>query len=782
MSNLFWHNLHFAFRQIKRLKSHTTISIFGLLIGLSSVFVIASWTIQELSYDKFHKDYQSLYMVTTDIRGLENSYNSFPETPPPLSEALQQQIPEIELSTHFIYLYGGRSVEFDKTSFKERGIAVDEQFLNVFNFGLVAGNAIAANDPTGILLTEDLASKLFPNQEAIGETITYKDKHELVVKGILRNIPTNSSLQFDFLVPYQIEADNPDEWWQLSDATFVKTTPSAEIQKVKSTAATIWRQHLTDDQYNINFVPIQDLRYKAEFEFFEANHGNSQKLYAFVLVAVLILSLSCLNYINLNSSYATKRTNEIMVRRVIGAGNRTMIEHFITESVVISIISWALAVLLSWSMLPFFQQILAVQIDMHYFYLSFAVGFFFTVLVVGIISGIYPAIMSSSMLSYNKNLFSFKRIAAQHRIRNIFLISQFALSISLAIACIVIIRQNSFMNQFEVGYQNDGIIEVSLYNEEKDLSKTSWKALIENPEIEHISFAGASPVNLSSIFTTESWRWEGLSDDTHTSFYRINVDQDYLKVFDIPLSAGRFFTGNKNDDRSVVINEKLQNALGFENPIGKILRRKKTEYEIIGVVRDFHFQHLSNEIKPLLFTFSNDKRRMFVSTKGDMHDALAILKNHHSSAGKTPLLYHYVSDRYFEMYATDRKISNGIVVFTLLTIILSSIGLFGMIIFKTEMKTKEIAIRKVHGASINSITLLLNKGILKWYAIAFLLSSLITWFVMKKWLENYAFRTDLNWWTFLMGALIILAITLLTVSIQTWKAAVKNPVESLKYE
>lgn len=782
MNNLFWFNLRFAFRQIKRLKSHTTISIFGLVIGLSCVFVIASWTVQELSFDKIHQDYQSLYLVTTDIKGFEGSFNRFPETPPPLSETLQEQIPDVKSATHFIYLYGGRPLKIENQSFKETGIAVDEYFLDVFNFKLLTGDTYAFTDQNAVLLTEDLASKLFPHQEAMGKNIIYKDQYELVVKGILKNIPKNSSLQFDFLVPYQIESDNPDEWWQLSDATFIKTNSGSGIQNIKSTAEKIWRDHITDDQYNINFIPIKDLRYKADFEFFEADHGNLQKLYTFISIAVLILLLSCLNYINLNASYVTKRFNEVMVRRVNGASTRSMIGRFISESVIVSIISWGIAVLLSWSLLPFFQQILGVEIDFRYFYLSFSAGFFFTVLFVGFISGLYPAIISSSVFFYHKNLSSIKSISAQQKFKNAFLISQFVLSISLAIACIVIIRQNNFINQFEVGYQKDNIIEIGLHNENVDVSHTDWKTLTEYPEIESVSFAGASPVNLSPIFTTENWHWEGSGDGTHTSFYRINVDEDYLKVFRIPLVKGRFFNGSENEIRSVVINEKLQKVLDFIDPVGKVIRREDNQYEIIGVVKDFYFQHLSNDIQPLLLIYNTKKNGMFIGTNGDINESLGIVKDYHTKKSNSPLVYHFTSDRYIEMYAPEHKISRGIVAFTLLTIFLSSIGLFGMILFKTEMKTKEIAIRKVHGAKISNITLLLNKGILKWFAIAFLISSLVTWFIMKKWLENYEVRIDLNWWIFILGAFFILVITLLTVSFQTWKAAIKNPVDTLKYE
>lgn len=779
---MIYYNIKSALRNISRIRNHTLISVLGLTIGLTCVFVIAAWTLQELSFDKFHKNHETTYMVTTDIRGFGGDYNSFPETPPPLAERLEEQIPDIVTAAHFIYLYGGRSLTKEHNTFKERGIAVDLKFLDIFSFELLIGDMRSLDEPNTIFITKKLANKLFPHQEAIGKYITYKKDQELVIKGIIKDIPKTSSLQFEFLVPYQLEADNPDEWWQLSDATFIKTRSKAQMSHIKPLAEKLFREHISDDQYNINFVPIKDLRYGAKFPFFEAEHGNIRKLYTFILIAVLILVLACLNYINLNSSYASKRMNEVMVRKVNGASTRSLVGYFISESILISIISWGLAVMLSISTLNLFQQVLGVEIDMSYYYLSLTAGFFITIVLIGMIAGLYPAIITSSVMPFQKNLVSFKNLLSQQRLKNAFLLSQFVLSISLVIACLVIIKQNIFMSRFEVGYDKNNIIEVGLYNEKVAVSHAGWMELAQHSEIENISFAGASPVNLSPIFTAENWNWEGLSDKAPTSFYRINVDENYLKVFDIPLVKGRFFNGSESDLKSIVINNKLQKVLGFDEPIGKILIQGETEYSILGVTKDFHFQHLSNEIQPLVFFYSNQKNRMFARTNGESQAALALIRDHHKKVSDTPLFYHYISDSYEEMYAPEHKISKGIIAFTVITIILSSIGLLGMIIFSTEMKTKEIAVRKVHGAKIANITFILNRGMLLWFSIAFVLSSVLSWFTMNSWLENFAFRINLDWWIFLSGALIILVLTILTVSFQTWKAAIKNPVDALKYE
>lgn len=779
---MIFYNFKTALKSIFRLRNHTIFSVLGLVLGISCASVISAWTIQELMYDKFHDEHENIYMVTTDIKGNDGDFYSYPETPPPLAEVLESSIPDVASSFHFIYLYGGRSLKRFDDSFKEVGIAADSKFLQVFNFPIIAGNAKALDDPNSIILTEKLSKKLFPNEDAIGKSLRYKNDIELVVRGIMKDVPENSSLQFNFLIPYSIESDNPTQWWQLSDATFLKTKSNAGFTTIKPLAEKIWREHLTDDQYNINFIPMKDLRYKAKFPFFNAEHGNIQKLYTFIIVAGLIILLACLNYINLIAAYSSRRTNDVMIRKINGASTRILLGYYLSESIILSIISWILAVFMSVSMISIFQQVLDVEIEMFYLNISIMAGLFVSVLVVGVISGLYPAIISSTVMPKKIGLTSSASFKFQHKLKNTFVLAQFTLSISLTIACLVIIRQSNFLSRFDVGYNKNDIIEIMMDRDNGKDFRAVRHELISNPEIEHISFAGASPVNLPQIFTSENWKWNGMNADTHNSFYRLNVDHAYLDVFQIPLLKGRFFSELEKPDKSIVINQKLQELLGFHNPIGQVLRKGENEYEIIGVVKDFHFQHLANDIQPFLFMYHKTKSRMLIKTNGDLQGALALVKAHHELKGDFSLIPSFIADKYDELYASEHKISIAIVAFTIVSIILSCIGLIGLISFNTEIKTKEIAIRKAHGAKVSEITLLLNTSMIKWFAIAFAISCAISYSAMNKWLSNFTFRIDLPWWIFALGAMIILVTTLFTISWQTWKAAIKKPIDALKHE
>lgn len=776
------YNLKAALRNILRFKSHTVISLLGLVMGLACVFVISAWTIQELMYDTFHEQSEAIYMVKTDLQDKDGNFNSFPETPPPLANALEKQIPGIDAGFHFVYLYGGRPIKTDHFSFKETGIAADSKFLNVLNFPLKIGNPMALEEPNSILLTESLVEKLFPNEAPIGKNLRYGVDQELIVKGVLEDVPENSNLKFDYIISYQIESDKPDKWWQLSDATYIKLKSGADINEIKPLAEKIWKEHIKDDQYRISFIPIEDLRFKASFPFFDVEHGNIQKLYTFIFVAALILLLACLNYVNLISAHASKRTNDVAIRKINGANTPTLLGYFLTESIVMSFIAWCFAALLSRLVLQFFESVLDISIVVHYMNMSLVVGFFITLFVVGIVSGFYPAIVSSSVLPKKIGLLTSSNFGFQKKLQGAFVMSQFILSITLTIICLVIIRQTNFMLDYEVGFEHEHIAKVYLYKKDAKDFRALKNTLTAYPEIHEISFAGATPINLPTIVATGSWRWEGLNDGAHTSVYQLNVDEAYLKVFQIPLKEGNFFIGSENDTNKVVINEMLTAMMGIDDPVGRILKKGKHDYEIIGVVKDFHYQHLSNRIQPLLFLYSQSKNSMFVKTSDQPNKAIKLLQDENRKLGYEPLTYSFVSDKFDEMYKSERDISIGILVFTGLAILLSSIGLVGLVTFNTEMKTREIAVRKVYGAKTNQIVYMLNTGIMHWFVVSSFFSFMIAWFSMNKWLEKFAYSITLDWPIFAMGTAIIFIFTVLTVSLQTWRAAIKNPIDALKYE
>ena len=721
-------------------------------------------------------------MVTTDIKDHTGNITRFPETPGPLAEALEAQIPQVENGFHFLYLYGGRSITREAVSFKEQGIAATAEFLDVFNFRLISGMQEELDVPNSIFLSRRLADKIFPGANPLGQELLYKENQVLVVKGVFRDVPRNSSLQFDFLIPYQIEYGVSDNWWQLSDATFIKIAAAADMENVYPLMKNIWREKLTDDQYNIGFIPLTDLRYTSDCEFFNAEHGHGsrKKLFMFIGVAMLILILACLNYMNLVSAYAVKREHELWIRKVNGASVGSIANALIIESVLLSIFAWGLAALLSMLGIRLFQQLMGVLISAAYLKITLAFGLAASIIIVGIAAGFYPAARSGSEVLVKTRESKRPNFMFQRKLRNAFVLSQFVLSIALTISSIIIIRQTSFMMEFDTGYEKADIVEFYLPVKDDQERQALRTTLRSNPGVEGFCFGGASPVSLTVLNTIEQWRWEGLEEGTHASFYHIAVDEEYLNIFQIPLLEGRFFSSRGTDQGRIVINERLVTLLGFENPVGQVLRRGEEEFEIIGVARDFNFQHLSSEIKPLVFTYSGAGRRLFVKINANAEGIMGQLEEQISAFSEDPVTYNFVIDDYDKLYEGEQQMLSAVLIFTILCILLSSLGLIALVTFGTQARTKEIALRKVLGAETPGIMVSLNIGIVKLFLPGLVMGGIAAWLIMRRWMEDFVYRRDFEGWVFLFGAAIILFVAVLSVSLQTWKAANQSPALTLK--
>lgn len=776
------YNLKSAFRYILKFRSHTAFSLVGLTIGLAAVFIISAWAIQELRFDRFHHQAKHIYMLTTEIKDNTGNMTRFPETPAPLAAALESQIPQIESGFHFLYLYGGRSVGTEEITFKENGIAASPVFLNVLNFPLISGKASELAEPNSIFLSERLADKIFHLGNAVGQEILYKDNRVLVVKGIFKDVPRNSSLQFDFLIPYEIEYGISEEWWQLSDATFIKTSPSADLEEVHNLMKHIWRERITDDQYNIGIIPIGDLRYGADFEFFNAEHGhgNRNRLYMFMGVALLILILACLNYINLISAEAINREKDTWIRKVHGASAKNIRNYLMLESVILSFIAWGLATLLSLLGLRLFEKLMGIVIASSYFKVCIAIGLIVAIIIVGLASGFYPALRAGSgLLTHTKEAMK-PNFSFQRSLRNAFVMSQFVLSIALSISSLIIIRQAGFMMKFETGYEKQDIVEFTLpaKGDTMIFELNNW--LHANPNVDTYSFGGTSPVSLTMLNTIEKWEWEGLQEGAHTSFYRINADEEYLNVFQIPLTEGRFFSSSGTDQDRIVINERLAGLLGFKDPVGQILRQGTKEYEIIGVVRNFNFQHLSSEIRPLVFTYAGPARHLFVKIKSNSTGSVGQIQSQISDLYDKPAHYSFVADEFTELYRDEQQIISAILFFTIISILLSSLGLIGLVSHGNQSRTVEIALRKVFGAETAQMMITLNMSILKIFLPGFFLGSLLSWLIMRQWMMNYIYRRGFEGWVFLLGAFLILIVAMLSVSVHTWRASKQPPAAALK--
>ena len=489
-----------------------------------------------------------------------------------------------------------------------------------------------------------------------------------------------------------------------------------------------------------------------------------------------------MNYINLVAANYLKRRHEVTIKKIHGASIHSLIMYFISESVVMSVIAWILAVPVTLAVMHVFESILEVNISLSNIYLSLGAGFPVSLLLVGFISGLYPAVKTSSFVPSLAGGKIHRSPRVQGRWKSAFVLYQFVLSISLAIASLAIVQQARYLQRFEVGYEKYNIIQVSAPRSKVQEFHAMRNSLMADADIHDLSFAGASPVHLPPISSTEGWTWRGLPEGTHTSFYSIHSDHNYLNIFQIQLKEGRFFSSDGTDLDKIVINEKLADLTGFTEPLGQILSRGENQYEIIGVVKDFHFQHLSNDISPLFFRYSNSGNKLFIKPNKRSDFGLDQIRDMFVNFSDEPLHYDFVADMYDVLYKNEDKLSTAILVFTLLAIILSCIGLLGLITFTTERKTREVGIRKVNGAGAWEMILWLNRGVIRWYMIGLVISCAGTWIGLNKWLENFANRIALGWWIFFLGAIIILVLALLTVSFQTWNAATRNPAVTLRSE
>lgn len=775
---MLFHNIRTALQNILRFKSHTIIGLTGLAISLACLFVITAWAIQELQYDRFHNAPGSVFMVTTEMSSKNGNNVIIAETPPALANELKRRIPSLEQSLDLIYLYGKRILQSGDNSYEETGVAADPRMLEVFNFPIIEGNSNLLDDPNSIFITEKLGKKLFADEAPIGKVIGYNNDRVLTVRGILKDIPENSSLKFDFIVAKQIESDSNSSWWPLSTNTFIKIAPKASLADISDLANTIWRENIEYEQFTINLVPITKLRYGSDFEVFNAKHGNYLKLYSFIGIAILILILASLNYVNLVSAYLFKSRGDLGIRKINGATSKNIFSYILIESVIILLIASLMAVLLSAIFIRLFQYLADVNIVAKYLVISSISGSIAAIIIIGIISVLYPALVTSLHSPFSKkhtnNSLSYKA-----RLKNAFVISQFILSITLTTASLILIRQTNYLNKFDLGYNSQNIVQIFLPTEGAGNFETIKSSLLSDPNISQVSFARISPVDVSSFFLSEGWSWEGLQDESSTSIYSLSVDNSYLDIFRIPFLSGRNFVATESDNDKVIINEQLSHMLGFGDPIGKLLNQGDNTFEIIGVVKDFHFQNLSNSIKPQLFTYSASQNRMFVEINQNTEQGLNAIKEQFDRFFNVPFSYSFIDKQIKGLYANESKISLGIIVFTVLTIILSCIGLIGLLTFNLELKVKEIGIRKVCGSTVTEVIVLLNRDIIKWFLVGAFISCCISWYAMTKWLENFSFRVSLDWWLFFAGAFIIFAITALSATWLTWKAARQNPIRSI---
>ncbi|HEX5167936.1 MAG TPA: ABC transporter permease [Cyclobacteriaceae bacterium] len=785
--------LRIAVRNLFRHKAFSFINIAGLAIGLSCSILILLWVQFELSFDRFNKDASKLYRITASLPELDVHAAV---TPAPLAPAIRTEIPEIKSTVRISGQYSDLLQVDDRMFTESRILYVDSNFFKVFTYSFVEGDPKTALDlPEGILITRDMAKKYFGNEPAIGKTIKKNHKEDFTVTAVLENAPENSHLQFDFIQPMTFLArthhDLKDNVWDnynwysyvLFNDKF-QATP-ASLGNVVSAIERIYKANESLLKVAFELQPVTEIhlhpRPLADF----GGSGNSQYVYILIVIAIIVLVVACINFMNLATARSARRAKEVGLRKVSGAGRSQLIRQFLAESSFITLIALILALVAVWAVMPAFNNLAERNLSFNILDKNLLLGLLGICLVTGFLSGSYPALFLSRFMPAEVLKGNIKSGATNSVFRNTLVVVQFGVSIILLIGTAVVYNQLRFIKNQNLGFDKENLIYTTMTGELWNNYKAFRTELEKNSLTSNFAFIEDIPTNLSNA--TVSVEWEGKDPNSQPLFANLAVDENFFDVFHAKLLAGRGFSKEFTaDSANLIVNEKALKiiGLGVDEAIGKPLKLWDRQGTIIGVVKDFNFRPIQQPVEPLLLRLDTWGGNAVVRTRPGETEATIrelerICKNLNPGY---PFTYNFLDQDLANMYKSEQRLGRLFNLFSALAIFISCLGLYGLSAFLAERRTKEIGVRKVLGASVMSVVMLLSKNFVRPILVAMAMASPLAWFAMNRWLEGFAFHVDIHWSVFLLAFVTALLIALLTVSYESIKAAMANPSRSLRDE
>jgi putative ABC transport system permease protein len=780
-----------AFRNITKRWTFSFISIFGLVIGLTSSILILLWVNQEFSYDNFHENSENIYRVVTKLNQVESSM-LLATTPAPVAPSLKEKYPEVE-SCARIYEVGRRLVNYNEKKFLEsRFYFADPQFFDIFTFGPIDKYSYPLlPDLNSVVITHKMAQKYFGSENPVGKILNIDELGDLKVSAVIENVPQNSHLKFDFIAPFELlrRLNEPlDGWGRFRYYSYIMLNKNANINTFQIKLMTFFEDSDISVPANLILQPLPTLYFDSDYSVDIIQHGNKNNVYIIFSIAVLILIIACINYMNLATGYASKRAKEVGLRKVAGAVKFDIIKQCFSESIILTLIAFGISLICVELLITPYNILLGTDLELNYVNNNIIlIGLFSLILLTGIISGSYPALYISSFspLRVLKGLFDIGITKAP--LRKSLVVIQFTMSIALIIAAITIYNQLDYIKNKSLGFDTEHVLYVPLRGNMVEKFDVLKDELLKNPSVLNVTAANALPHRIGSM--TSGISWEGKNPESNQLFSFASVDFDFINTFNMKIVEGRNFSRDFSTDigNTFLINEEAAKQIGFDSPIGKKIMFHEQEAQIIGVVKDFHSRSLYNQIEPVFLGILTENYQffnLFVKTRSENISTIVkyiedIWQKHQS---KYPVDYYFIDESIDNVYKPIEKLREIFIYFASIAILLSCLGLFGLASFMTEQRVKEVGIRKVLGASISGIILLFSKEFTKWVIISNIIAWPIAWIAMNEWLQTFAFRIDLNFMVFLFAGGLALFIALLTVGSQAVKAALANPVESLRYE
>lgn len=789
-------------RGMFRQKMYSLVKIGGFALGIAACLLIVLFIKDELSYDRQFPDGERIYRVVEEYNDNGNISKS-PVLPAPFANALKEDFPEVEKACRFLRseLFGAGGNEIRRTdkgqnAYEAGFVYADQSLLNVFQPPMVYGDlAHTLDEPGTIVLSKRMADKYFPNEDPVGKTLIINNENSKPyrITGVM-DFPAKSHFQSDFLITLkgvEFWGGEQKEWNSYNYHTYVVLHPGTDAIQLAAKLSTITKKYLTagnaDAEKKISFKlqPVSNIHLKSDGIRDGLTHGDIRFVWLFGIIAGFILIIACINFINLSTAKSANKAKEVGLRKAVGSNRTNLVGQFLTESLLYSFLSFFLGILLAIILLPYFNILAAKSLVIPWAeWWQILPLLVLASVIVGILAGLYPAFYLSSFKPVSMLKGRMSQDSKSYNMRSSLVVFQFTVSIILITGTFIIYRQVSYILNKKVGFDKEQVLLLQGTNTLGDQVATFKNELLRLPEVKNVSISDYLPI-AGTKRNGNPFRNEGKTEGFSAGQFW-QVDHDYIKTMGMNIVKGRDFSIDMlTDSKGAIINQTMATELGLSDPIGKrITNGGGNVLTVIAVVEDFHFESLKENIRGVCLALGNSPNIASVKiSTSDMSGAIkSITGVWNKFSVNQPIRYSFLDESFALMYSDVQRMGRIFSAFALLAIIVACLGLFALSSFMIEQRTKEIGIRKVNGAKSIEVTTTLNKDFLTWVAIAFVIATPIAYYAMNKWLENFAYKTELSWWIFALSGMLALGIALLTVSWQSWKAATRNPVEALRYE
>lgn len=803
-----------AYRNLTQSKVFSAITILGLALGLAVSLLSILYVADELRYDRFNRKADRIYRVNGNITYSQKE-SRIAVAPTPMAQTLKRDFPEVEEATR-LGKYGSHLVKSDKLSIREnRVLYADSTVFDVFTLPVIAGNPKKAlAEPNSVVITQRMAEKYFGTTHALNRTLTFDTGQLRRVTAVISDIPAQSHFQADFLLPlHETEEARVNKWGNHVFNTYLLLRPGTDPAAVESKFEQLLQTYMdpalrqffqttlaetrkAGNNFSYSLMPLRDIHLHSDRAGELQPNNSVEYIYLFLSIAFLILLIAVFNFINLSTARSARRAREVGVRKVMGSSRADLIGQFLAESLLFTALASVAGLGLVYGLLPDFNTLSGKSLSVSNITDGFSIGaLVLGTLLVGILAGLYPAFYLSSFQPVEVLKSKFWIVPGRYNLRGVLVVFQFTLSVMLMIGTLLIHQQLRYIQTKKIGFTKEQVVVVKTSEAAESDILTFKQEVMRNAAVKMGTVSGFLPV--ASNRWNDMWYPAGSTDQKQSvNIQEWKVDPDYIPTLELKLLQGRnFASGRVADSTAVIINEQAARRLGYAQPVGKTIHKSGGEaLTIIGVVQDFHYESLRTMIEPVALVIN---AKMLGSSVEKMSlDAVSFRLNTRDIAGTLqsmaaiwkkaapgrPFEYTFLSDEFDALYRTEQRVGQLFTCFAIVAILIACLGLFGLSVFAAEQRTKEIGVRKVMGASVAGITALLTKDFLKPVLIAIVVASPVAWYGMSRWLQEFAYKIDIEWWVFALSGLVAVGIAVATVGLQSIKAALTNPVKSLRSE